>query len=344
MDNNQTPDKSLELQRTLTGILRRRHIPGNDIYLEKVEKVLLILENEIKEIRPRDSLHRPGGLIYLKRHLPTVIIPDLHARMDFFLSIMMHRLETDKTILNLLCAGKIQVVCVGDGFHAERRAAQRWRYALAEYRGFYKKHRNIDEEMKESLGLMEMVMEIKTAFPDHFHFLKGNHENITNENGNGNRPFGKFAFEGEMVKVYMLKFYSEKLIQMYYKFERALPLLVIGKNFIISHAEPRIFHSENPVIDYRMHPEVVYDLTWTADNAAETDSVSRMLSYYLDNSEDGQQYYFGGHRPVKDLYNLRADGKYVQIHNPDKFIIAYIKTDKPIEPEKDIFEIEKYKL
>jgi hypothetical protein len=40
------------------------------------------------------------------------------------------------------------------------------------------------------------------------------------------------------------------------------------------------------------------------------------------------------------LYNLRADGKYVQIHNPNKFIIALIKPDKDIDVEKDIVEID----
>ena len=33
-------------------------------------------------------------------------------------------------------------------------------------------------------------------------------------------------------------------------------------------------------------------------------------------------YYLGGHRPVRGRFALRADGRYVQIHNPEGFIAA----------------------
>ena len=52
-------------------------------------------------------------------------------------------------------------------------------------------------------------------------------------------------------------------------------------------------------------------------------------------------YYFGGHRPVRGLYNLRAGGRYVQIHNPGKFIIALIDVDRDINLDEDVIEIEK---
>jgi len=340
---NNIHDQSLVLFRRLQGIYKRRHTPEQERYQEKIAAVMRVMESENSKIRPRDSFGKPGGIIYLYKDLPTVIVPDLHARMDFFLSIMVYKLEGGSTILRLLDEEKIQIVCVGDGFHAEKRAALRWRYALAEYRTYYKKHKNMDEEMRESLGLMEMVMELKTTYPDRFHFIKGNHENISNENANGNRPFGKFAYEGEMVKVYMQKFYPEPLIRAYYQFERALPLLVVGRNFLISHAEPRIFHPENSILNYTQHPEVVYDLTWTADNVADENSVFQMLTHYLQQSAADPCFYFGGHRPVRELYNLRANGKYVQIHNPDKFILAFLKADKPIELTRDVIEIPDYK-
>lgn len=345
MDDSNIPNQVNELKKQLLGIYKRRQVPDDSEYLQKLQNVLNVLGNEKKQIRPRDSIRKPGGLLYLHTHIPTVIVPDLHARIDFFLSIMMYKIDGRQTILEWLDEGKLQVVCVGDGFHGERRAAKRWRLALEEYRTYYKKHKFMDDEMRESLGLMEMVIELKTAYPDYFHFLKGNHENISNENAYGNKPFGKFAYEGEMVKTYMGKFYSEEFIQNYYKFEKMFPLLAIGRNFLISHAEPRIFHSENPVIDYNMHAEVIYDLTWTADNAAEESSVTKMLKHYLNSTSSAEPvYYFGGHRPVKGLYNLRAEGKYVQIHNPDKFILAYLQVDKEIELDKDIIEIPTYKV
>ena len=43
---------------------------------------------------------------------------------------------------------------------------------------------------------------------------------------------------------------------------------------------------------------------------------------------------------IKKLYNRRASGKYIQIHNPLKFVIAFIMPDKDIDLDKDIIELE----
>jgi hypothetical protein len=66
-----------------------------------------------------------------------------------------------------------------------------------------------------------------------------------------------------------------------------------------------------------------------------------MLGYYLDGKSTAGCYYFGGHRPVRELYNLRTGGRYVQIHNPGKFIIAMIDADRDINLDEDVIEIEK---
>jgi hypothetical protein len=309
-------------------------------YVQKLMKVNFALLNEDDATRPYDSSGLPGGIVQLKKDIPTVIIPDLHARMDFLLSVMSHTRGDGRSVLEMLGSEDIQVVCVGDGFHAEGRAVERWQRAFEEFNSDYKKHRYIDEEMMESLGLMEMVFELKMAFPNNFHFLKGNHENIANEEGFGNHPFRKFAFEGHMVFRWVQKFYGQDFIDSYYEFEKNLPLFVIGRNFIISHAEPMQFFRREAIVEYRSNPDVVEGLTWTANDEAEPESVSQMLDYYLQMGEEEQCYYFGGHRPVMGLYNLRAEGKYVQIHNPSKFGIVLIKPEGSINLDEDIFEIE----
>jgi hypothetical protein len=183
------------------------------------------------------------------------------------------------------------------------------------------------------------VMEAKCWFPENFHFLKGNHENITNEEGEGNHPFRKFSYEGIMVLEYVSRFYGDDFLDSYYEFEKALPLLAVGKNFLVSHAEPFRFFGREEVIEYRSNPEVTEGLTWTANNAAEQESVEEMLEEYIGCSDEDPCYYFGGHRPVNGLYNRRAGGKYVQIHNPGKFVVATIGVDEPIYLERDIKEI-----
>lgn len=234
----------------------------------------------------------------------------------------------------MLFDNSIQIVCVGDGVHSERRGRERWLLATEEFNKGYKKHKYIDDEMLESLTLMEVVIELKIMFPKNFHFLKGNHENISNEEGFGNYPFGKFTSEGAMVKQWVEKFYGPEFMKMYYIFEKSMPLFAVGRNFLISHAEPMESYSKEDIIDCYLNTDVIYGLTWTRDNQAHEGSVKRMLDLF------NKQYYFAGHRPVKDKYNLRANNKFVQIHNPKRYIIALIRRDRDIDLERDIIDIE----
>jgi hypothetical protein len=332
-DVNVLKDKLIE-------VYKRRTSLECESFLKLIEKINVVLENEDEIIRPRDHQNLPGGIINLKQYTPTVIVPDLHARMDFFLSIMVTEDISGNSNLEKLASDQLQIVCVGDGFHAERRAAERWALAFEEYTNKYKKHKNIDEEMEESLGVMEMVMEVKSAYPQNFHFLKGNHENISNEYGGGNFPFRKFTYEGAMVVEYVNKFYGPEFLDAYYWFEKNLPVFAVGKNFLISHAEPKSFYKKEDITEYRDRPDVVEDLTWTDNGESVKGTVNRMLEYYIGNENGIKSLYFGGHRVITGLYNLRAGGKYVQIHNPDKFIIALIKPDKEIDLNEDIIEIE----
>jgi len=330
-----------DLKETLVRIFKRETVPDRERYLELFDRVQYALVNEEETIRPRDEEGLPGGIVFLRQDVPTIVVPDLHARKDFFFSLMLWKPRNDVNVMQMLAQNRLQVVCVGDGFHAEGRAAERWQCAYREFSGRYRKHRCMDEEMAESLGVMEMVMEAKSVFGGLFHFLKGNHENISNEEGGGNHPFRKYAHEGAMVRDYVLKFYGGDFLDSFYHFEKELPLLAVGRKFLVSHAEPARFFSRSDIIGYRNRPEVVEGLTWTANDTAEGGSVQDMLAYFLRENTDGA-YYFGGHRPVQGLYSLRAGGKYVQIHNPGNFTVALIDGDiniLDINLERDVVTI-----
>ncbi len=323
-----------KLKKQLLEIYLRKNPPHKDSFYELTNKIIdtYIIENP--EIREKALDNSPGGIIRLKE-IPTIIIPDLHARMEFILHLVVK-----KQILEQMQNDELQIVCIGDGMHAESRAYDRWLKAFDEFSKKFKKHPAMDEEMRESFGLMEMIMLLKISFPDNFHFLKGNHENIANESGRGNHAFGKFAYEGEMVKQYVIMFYGQEFLKEYYKFEKLLPLMAVGKNFIVTHAEPQRFFDEELILNYNKNPEVIYGLTWTDNDAADDGSVDEMLRFYLSDQYTNSCLHFGGHRPIKTLYNVRASGKYLQIHNPSAFIIAEIQTDKEINIETDIIEIE----
>jgi hypothetical protein len=269
------------------------------------------------------------------------VVPDLHARMELVLAVLAEKDEQDLSAADRLAAGQLQVLFLGDGFHAEGRAVARWQAALEEFKGGYRKHGNMDAEMRESLGVMEMVMTLKRHFPDHLHFLKGNHENIANEQGEGNYPFLKFANEGLMVRIYMEHFYGEEILKVYAQLEKSFPLLAVGGNFLASHAEPAWFIPKQEVLEYRRQPQVVYGLTWTDNEEAEPGSVEQMLEHYLGAEAAATAFHLGGHRPVRGSYNLRSDGRYVQIHDPDRYVVAVLPAGRGIDLDRDIRELDR---
>src|SRR6056297_93323 len=323
----------------LIEIAQRAGLPEREAYTALIQQAIEVLQNEDPLYRPRDERNRPGGLLRLN-HQPTIIIPDLHARPWFLLQVLAYRpgrQPDSTTVFELLRQGELQMICVGDGFHGESRAAQRWKKAFKEFTGKYHRHSAMDEEMRESLSLMEIVMQLKIMRPDSFHFLKGNHENILNEEGRGNHPFRKFAFEGEMVKEWVLKFYGEEFISAFAEMEHEFPLLAVDGTFMLSHAEPQRFFTPEEVIRYRKYDDVVLGLTWTPNDGAEEGSVERMISEYCSYPE--QALYFGGHRPVQGTFNLRAGDKYVQLHNPGTYSIALVQPGILPDPRRDIIEL-----
>ena len=328
------------MRRKLAEIHQRSGLPAAQAYLEIVNRTVTLLEQESEPVRPPSTGGEPGGYLRLRPDIPTILVPDLHGRMDFFYSVLAQKNEQGRSAGERLTAGELQIVCLGDGFHAEGRAAKRWQEAMQEFLGGYRRHRRMDKEMRESLGVMEMVMETKLRCPEVFHFLKGNHENVTNENGDGNYPFRKYAQEGLMVLVYLRSFYGEEVLDALYRFEKLLPLLAVGNCFLASHAEPATFLDQEALLDYRRLPEVVYALTWTDNGEAEPGSVEAMLDTYLEDTPCLRRYYFGGHRPVQNGYGLRAEGRYIQIHDPGRSIVACLPADGDIDPDRDIIEIE----
>ncbi|MBN1698400.1 MAG: metallophosphoesterase [Spirochaetales bacterium] len=305
-------------------------------YCGLLDRVNAVLESEDPRTRPRDTKGLPGGIVYLGHDRRTIIVPDLHTRLGFLNTVLT---SGDGLALSLLAEGRLQVVCLGDGLHNEQNI-QRWLLAYNEYEHGFRDHRFMDEEMAEGLGLMEAVMELKCTFPDGFHFLKGNHENIANETGNGNYSFYKYAEEGAMVTAYVKKVMGKEFFNAYYRFEKNLPLFAAGRNFLTSHAEPARFFSEDEIIEYRRNQEAVYGLTWTPNNKAKAGSVETMLDHYIAEENREEAYYFGGHRPVRGLFGKRAHGRYIQIHNPDRYVVAVIKESGGIDLKQSIMGLD----
>ena len=328
---------------TLHRIASRSAPPPPEEIAAEFDATRSVLESEPSERRPRDTRGRPGGIVSVRSDLPTVVVPDVHARIDLIISVLSSRFPEhgiDEMLLNALAEERAQLVFVGDYVHGEARARERWVNAFREFTSGYKRHTAIDNEMRESLGALGAFAVLKRTFPATVHGLKGNHENIANEEGGGNHPFGKFVYEGAMVAEYMARFYAGDAYESVYRLEKALPLVVVGGSFIVTHAEPARFFPVDEVIEYHDRPDVVEGLTWTDNDAAEPGSVEATIAHYLPHCDPNGAIHLGGHRPVAGRYALRAGGRYVQFHNPSRMLVALPPANRAFDPERDVVEIE----
>ena len=197
----------------------------------------------------------------------------------------------------------------------------------------------MDKEMAAALAAAQIVLEAKASFPRHFHYIKGNHDNITDEEGRGDHSFYKFVVEGEMVASWFAVSYGNRLLSSYREFELDLPLLTLGRRFAASHGEPAFALSREDLIEYRSRPDVVEALIWTANDAAEPFAVRQSLEALMGPEAAEGALWFAGHRPVQGRYALRAGGRFVQFHDPGAQRVAYLLPGRDPDPERDIYDI-----
>lgn len=302
-----------------------------------LDKSLSTLENESPFYRPVGSDCKPGGLLdFSSEKIPSIIVPDIHARADFLLKLLDFKIE-DESVLSLLNEKKIFVICVGDAFHSEMRGYERWIAAYKDWSMDVYAGQPMQEEMKENISTLMIIMELKNNFTENFHFLKGNHENIFNESRHGNLAFRKFVQEGSMCCDFIRQVYGDVILHLISLWEKALPVCALFYDFAVSHAEPACCFSRKQIVDYHKNDDVVLGLTWTANDAAEKGSVKKLFKNLNPSAKRSGVLWFGGHRPVKDgKYLLRQDGTYLQLHNPNEMNVAIVVPEKKFNPEIDI--------
>ena len=324
--------------------LELQELPSYDFIYSLAEKTCKVLQSEDKAYRPLNCIGEPGSLLELykkdgkveERCLPAVIVPDIHARPDFIKNILNCTLPKIKlTVKQALDQKLIDVICVGDAVHTELYAA-RWRLISEEFEtGIFTGH-FMQEEMILNLSTLCALMSLKLLYPQNFHFLKGNHENILNCNLGGDYAFFKYADEGEMVKLFMQEEYDDKLLNLISRYENLLPLAAYGKNYVISHAEPADAFTREQLIDAKFDDSIVEGLIWTRNGQVKKSTVVPVMTELLGKVAARKAFYFSGHRPVKEDIALRQDGKLIQIHNPRRQNIVFVEPNRKFNLEKDI--------
>lgn len=339
-----------KLKSFLEDLSYEQNLPSYDYLFTVADGAASTLETEVTDYRPANVFNSVGGLLDFtsskQKVLPLIIVPDMHARAYFLRNILNYKLSADfvdeasedgpMTVFDALSKGLTRIVFVGDLLHSELRCRLRWMDALLEFKNHVYDGKAMTDEMQEGLTLLSMIMELKIAFPEYVHILKGNHENIMNLRSPGDYPFRKFANEGEMVRQFMSTVYGDDILMIISCFEKNLPLAAVFPNCIISHAEPVRNFSRDELINGMDIDDVIRGLTWTENNAAKEGSVKTMLD---EMTKSQQSLYFGGHRPIQGSYALRQDGRYVQIHNPDMQYITLVYKDKQFDLNNDIVQV-----
>ncbi|HLI05446.1 MAG TPA: metallophosphoesterase [Ktedonobacteraceae bacterium] len=340
---SENPASSLEALSEFAG---RDHHEAPETYRAALEAVVDVLSQQ--DIVPRLS------------NLPTIIIPDLHARRTMLTDILSAPIgagsSTGEQVFGLLQKGLINVVCVGDIVHSEEPSNWvinrdgEWTPAL------------LDKEMVRSLGAGIMVMYLKLQFPDHFHCLRGNHDDMVMEFG----PFRKFVGlrrdeqdevvvvegrpvltgdkgESELVRDWVLtrEGWGQAFLDAWTQFERALPLFAQGSYFVVSHTLPRIPLSEAALHDPGKPREVTSELTQR--RGVNGDSIVRTLENL--GIKSIIQRWFYGHTPVSaekngGKYEEGLDGLLIRLNNPKNYVFAYVPAsddERRFDPIRDVY-------
>lgn len=308
-------------------------LPDFELLTNLALEATLALQEEPEEIRPRGSDRRPGGLIRLDEDLPCLILPDLHARPGLIELALAHEIDEGVTLAEALEAGRVQLLFLGDGLHSEN--PEIWEAATREYLSGFVHSPAMNEEMRQGLECMGLVMSLKVRHPRLVHFLKGNHENVMDEKLRGNRSCMKYGLETPMVKEWLARFAGDRFLGIWDRFEKSLPLLARGKGFLASHALPLRVWDEQRVIDGMGKDELVMDLTWSRPRTGQDEITEKNLLALL----GGAGSWFVGHTPVQvGLFRQQKSGA-IFLHNPEKKSAAWVEPGRPFDPKESVWEL-----
>lgn len=256
---------------------------------------------------------KQGGLVTLPPNLPTVILPDLHAQRDYLLQALQTRVD-GRSVYAGLQAGKLNLLCLGDAMHSEGRGHDRWVQSEQDYLAG-KRSRAMDAEMVESLGLVQMMMELKLAFPKHFYFVRGNHEDI-----DPSLPYGKFVQTGEsnLVKHWTVQRFGADFLKQWSGWERSLPLVAVGGSFVASHSPPEDTLDLNLV---RQRSPVAFRPCCWSDNTVWAPGGTQQRNFERNCrllQVNPSRPWICGHRKVEGaLYRSQVGGRLIQINPLD---------------------------
>jgi hypothetical protein len=305
-------------------------------------------------------LNKEDGLVHLL-NLPTIIIPDLHARRGMLVDILSNPIAQGpyegRQFFDLLQKGLVNVCCVGDIVHSEERSD--W---VINDNGDWTPEL-LEKEMVRSLGSAAMIMYLKMQYPEHFHCLRGNHDDIAGELSKDFRKFVGLQFkdnecviidgfpvitsgkgESTIVRDWILTSgdsWGQPFLDLWSQFDKALPIFATGAYYVVSHTLPQRALAENEIRDKTRPPSVTLELTSKRGENREA------IIATLENLgiKDSVKRWFYGHTHVPletncGKYEESTDGLLVRLNNHKNYVFAHVPTSldqRLFDPAKDVY-------
>ncbi len=331
----------------LVAYASRDHIESPATYRAALDAVLRVLNKE-------------DGLVPLL-DVPTLIIPDIHARRGMLVDILSNPIAQGpyegSKIFDLLQRGLVNVCCVGDMMHSEERTD--W---VINDNGDWT-HELLEKEMVRSLGTAAMIMYLKMQYPEHFHCLRGNHDDIAGELGKDFRKFVGLQFKDDecvivdgspvvtsdkgesiIVREWMLtrgEGWGQPFLDLWGQFDKALPIIAEGVYYAISHTLPQRALEESEIRDKTRPTSVTLELTSRRGENREAINTTLVNLGII----DGVKRWFYGHTHVPPetncgKYEESADGLLVRLNNHKNHVFAYVPASQDqrlFDPAKDVY-------
>ena len=197
--------------------------------LNLVERVNALMERE--PYRLQTDAGRPGGLLRLPGRPAPIFVGDLHACIDNLLVIL-----TQNGFLEGLLTGRAALILIGDAVHPDTPGHE--------------------DEMGQSMFLMDLIFRLKLRFPERVFYLRGNHDDFTEELSKGGVPQGLLWEKtlhderGPRYRDAMQRFYD------------LLPYMAVSQSYICCHAgAPTMKVSRHDLIHVRDNPKLQHQLT-----------------------------------------------------------------------------------
>jgi len=137
----------------------------------------------------------------------------------------------------LLKQGKLRIVIVGDGVHNDQTGQMK--------------------EMDSSIEVLEEVFHLINTYKENILYIRGNHDTF-------DEHLAKSAIkQGLELRLKVEETWGEEFVEAIEKFFEALPMFIIGKGYVITHAGPvRHGCSRQELIDIEDNPDYYRQLMW----------------------------------------------------------------------------------